>query len=175
MFLCGSFARVDGNSNCVETGEVKVSTKKLFTGFVYTCSVVTFRFTKDSQNYNFLAHVDALGEHMFDRLYDGMKDVPINDVIEFNIYYGPLCKGSCQNECRCKSMNIIRDVFVKLGLEKRKINEYNLDVWQTEVSIPGDNYNNNGTNSVISSPERIFVGNPEGAFDSLNLMASRSI
>ena len=173
MFLCGSYARVDGNSSCVETGEIKVSEKKLYTGFVYTCSVLTFRFTRKSKNYNFLAHVDALGEHMFDRLYNTMKDLPLNDVIDFNIYYGPLCKGACQKECRCKSMNIIRDVFVKLGLQNRKINEYNLDVWQTEVSIPGENYNNTGTSNILSSPDRIFAKTPEGAFESMSMVIPR--
>ena len=98
-----------------------------------------------------------------------MSELPLNNIGEFNIYYGPLCKGSCQKECRCKSMNIIRDVFIKLGLEKRKINEYNLDVWQTEVSMPANNYNNNGTQNVISSPDRIFAEIPEDAFNSLNL------
>ena len=67
-----------------------------------------------------------------------------------------------------KSMNIIRNVFVKLGLEKRKINEYNLDVWQTEVSIPPEEYNNNGTkSSIISSPDRIFLNTPPGTFENL--------
>jgi hypothetical protein len=171
MFLCGNYAKLD-NSICVDTGEIKISPNKLYTGFVYSCSVLTFSFTDKSQTKNFLAHVDALGENMEIRLYDKMKDLPLNKVNNFSIYYGPLCKGSCKKQCRCKSMNIIRNVFLKLGLKNVKVSEYNLEVWQTEVSIPPEKFKNNGTTTLISSPERIFLDTPEGAFEGLNLTRS---
>ena len=161
MFYCGSYARIDGNSACVDTGEIKISFKKLYTSFVYSCSVLTFNF---NSNQNYMAHVDALGENMELKLYESLKNLPLNTVSEFNIYYGSLCKGDCKEHCRCKSMSIIRNVFVKLGLEKRKINEYNLDVWQTEVSIPEEKFNNNGTKSIIPSSDRIFLNTPNGTF-----------
>ena len=82
MFLCGNYAKLD-NSICVDTGEIKISPNKLYTGFVYSCSVLTFSFTDKSQTKNFLAHVDALGENMEIRLYDKMKDLPLNKVNNF--------------------------------------------------------------------------------------------
>jgi hypothetical protein len=166
MFLCNAFARLNDNSTCVETGEIRVSTTKLFTSFVYSCSVLTFQYINESDNniYNFMAHVDAFGEQMEKRLLDKMRKLPLNTVPQYNIYYGPLCKGSCKAHCRCKSMNIIKNVFAELGLKNIKIKEYNLEVWQTEVSIPEDGDKNN---KLASDVDRIFPDNVEGAFKSM--------
>lgn len=167
MFLCSSYASLDGSSTCVETAEIRTSTKRLFTSFVYSCSVLTFEYVDlntNTVNY-FLAHVDALGEHMKDRLKSKLMDLPMETVKELNLYYGPLCIGSCKKDCRCKSMNIIKDVIAELNLNNKIINEKNLKVWQTEVSIPSNNYNNNGTSEysdlkLANEVDRIFLGQP---------------
>ena len=87
MFLCNSFARLNDNSTCVETGEIRVSTTKLYTSFVYSCSVLTFQYINQSDNniYNFLAHVDAFGEQMEKRLLDKMSLLPLHTVHQYTV------------------------------------------------------------------------------------------
>ena len=180
MFLCSSYASLDGNSKCVETAEIRTSPKRLFTSFVYSCSVLTFEYVDPNTNTvnYFLAHVDAMGEHMKDRLKSRIMDLPMDSVKELNIYYGPLCIGSCKKDCRCNSMNIIKDVISELNLNNKIKKEKNLQVWQTEVSIPANNYNNNGTSEysdlkLAHEVDRIFLGKPNNR-DSVQSMIKPS-
>tara|TARA_Y100000590_G_scaffold389536_1_gene464632 strand:+ start:394 stop:786 length:393 start_codon:yes stop_codon:yes gene_type:complete len=116
MSLCSAFARINGEV-CVDTGDIRVSEKRLYTGFVYSCSVVTCQYTDIHTNktINLLGHIDELTPDMYNKLYSALNDIPIKTITNFNVYYGSLCKNNCS------SKQIIHNVFSNLGIDESKI------------------------------------------------------
>jgi hypothetical protein len=90
-------------TNCiyVDEGELKISTNKLYTKKVGTCSLLLFSY----KNKNFLAHIDALKNNSDDIINILKKNFIINKLKYTKIY---IIKGSwCNNEC------ITIDIIVK--------------------------------------------------------------
>ena len=165
MFLCNAFARYNEDADCVETGQIKISEKKLYTSFVYSCSVLTFSYKIENKTYNFLAHVDAFGENMQARLTNKLSRIPLNNISSFNVYYGPLClKKTCANHCECESQKIVKEALKSNNVPDSKINENYLEKWQSEVSIPEENSNE------LNNVDRILPDDVEGAFETTDFI-----
>ena len=87
--LCSAFPSSDGI--CVNTGEVKISTKPLTTSFVNTCTAIGFKF----RNNNFLAHIDVMNPNMENITSEALSKVDISEVKLVNVWKGSKCKNEC--------------------------------------------------------------------------------
>lgn len=105
--LCSAFDCM--NCKCVDTGSIVISKKSLSTSFVYTCSVLTFKFNDK----NYMAHVDDHDTTMESRLKSSLLHINkyLGNVKEFLIYRGDKCIGNC------KSYLIIRRVLKELNIK----------------------------------------------------------
>lgn len=88
--LCSAFI-ADENGICVDTGEIKISEKKLFTQFVKTCTVLTFKIGKQ----NYLAHVDAFNPSMKEELKQSLTKIKLNKVKHVHVWRGWMCHDNC--------------------------------------------------------------------------------
>lgn len=113
----GSLCNSDGKYICVETGEIRVSTKMpLITHYVNTCSVIV---VLDKDNY-LLGHIDDFKANMQNELVFALKNFNNLKKSKIIVYTGTKC-----NTNSCESLNIIKNALSSLDIHNYTLRKSN--------------------------------------------------